>query len=293
AAVQLHHGRPRRVARQRGKSRGPGTRGAARLDVGSDRHLPRTVAHGRRGAVSGRQRAGRAGGQLLPRRARHVDGLLERRAGRKGRPDGARRRPQARHGRAGARDAVVGASVVIAAAIVLDLVLAGGRIVDGTGAPWFRADVGIRGDRIAAVGDLSRSQARRRIELRDRMVAPGFIDLLGQSERFLLADDRVESKIRQGITTEITGEGESIAPTTPRLLAEVKPFDERYGIRPDWSDLSGYFRRFRASINLGTFVGAATVREMVLGFGDVQPTDAQLEQMQRLVAQAMEQGALG
>src|SRR5205814_399925 len=83
-----------------------------------------------------------------------------------------------------------------------------------------------------------------------------------QSERFLLADDRVESKIRQGITTEITGEGESIAPATPRLLEEVKPFDERYGIRPDWRDLSGYFRRFRATINLGTFVGAATVREM-------------------------------
>ena len=178
-------------------------------------------------------------------------------------------------------------------AVVLDLVLAGGRVVDGTGAPWFRADVGIRGDRIAAVGDLSRSQARRRIELRDRMVAPGFIDLLGQSERFLLADDRVESKIRQGITTEITGEGESIAPTTPRLLEEMKPFDDRYGIRPDWRDLAGYFRRFRASINLGTFVGAATVRAMVVGFGDVEPAAAQLEQMQKIVARAMEQGALG
>ena len=183
--------------------------------------------------------------------------------------------------------------MLIAAAVILDLLLSGGRVVDGTGAPWFRADVGIRGDRIVAVGDLSASQARRRIELRDRMVSPGFIDLLGQSERFLLADDRVESKIRQGITTEITGEGESIAPATPRLLEEVKPFDERYGIRPDWRDLSGYFRRFRATINLGTFVGAATVREIVLGFGDVQPTDAQLAQMQRLVAQAMEQGALG
>jgi N-acyl-D-amino-acid deacylase len=183
--------------------------------------------------------------------------------------------------------------VIALLAVVLDLVLAGGRVVDGTGAPWFRADVGIRGDRIAVVGDLSRSQARRRIELRDRMVAPGFIDLLGQSERFLLADDRVESKIRQGITTEITGEGESIAPTTPRLLEEVKPFDDRYGIRPDWRDLADYFRRFRASINLGTFVGAATVRAMVVGFGDVEPAPAQLERMQKIVAQAMEQGALG
>jgi N-acyl-D-amino-acid deacylase len=182
---------------------------------------------------------------------------------------------------------------VIALAIVLDLVLAGGRVVDGTGAPWFRADVGVRGDRIVAVGDLSSARAKRRIELRDRMIAPGFIDMLGQSERFLLADDRVESKIRQGITTEITGEGESIAPTTPRLLEELRPFDDRYGIRPDWRDLSGYFRRFHATINLGTFVGAATVREIVLGFGDVQPTEQQLAQMQRLVATAMEQGALG
>ena len=178
-------------------------------------------------------------------------------------------------------------------AIVLDLVLSGGRVVDGTGAPWFRADVGVRGDRIVAIGDLSRARAGRRIDLRDRMVAPGFIDLLGQSERFLLADDRVESKIRQGITTEITGEGESIAPTTPRLLAEVKPFDDRYGIRADWRDLAGYFQRFRATINLGTFLGAATVREMVLGFGDVQPTPAQLTEMEKIVARAMEQGALG
>ncbi|HYZ89765.1 MAG TPA: hypothetical protein VE620_10760, partial [Myxococcales bacterium] len=182
---------------------------------------------------------------------------------------------------------------MIAVAIALDLVLTGGRVIDGTGAPWFRADVGVRGDRIVAVGDLSGAHAKRRIELHDRMIAPGFIDMLGQSERYLLTDDRVESKIRQGITTEITGEGESIAPTTPRLLEEVKPFDDRYGVHPDWRDLAGYFRRFRATINLGTFVGAATVREIVLGFGDVQPTEAQLAQMQRLVAQALEQGALG
>jgi N-acyl-D-amino-acid deacylase len=183
--------------------------------------------------------------------------------------------------------------LIVALAVVLDLVLSGGRVVDGTGAPWFRADVGIRGDRIVAVGDLSRTGARRRIELRDRMVAPGFIDMLGQSERFLLADDRVESKIRQGITTEITGEGESIAPTAPRLLVEAKPFDDRYGIRVDWSDLNGYFQRFRATVNLGTFFGAATSRALVLGYGDVEPNPAQLQMMQRLVREAIEQGALG
>ena len=183
--------------------------------------------------------------------------------------------------------------MVAALAIVLDLVLSGGRVVDGTGAPWFRADVGVRGDRIVAVGDLSRTQARRRIELRDRMVAPGFIDMLGQSERFLLADNRVESKIRQGITTEITGEGESIAPTAPRLLVEAKPFDDRYGIKVDWSDLNGYFERFHATINLATFFGAATARALVMGYGDVEANPGQIQMMQRLVGEAIGQGAMG
>src|SRR5436305_513093 len=104
---------------------------------------------------------------------------------------------------------------------------------------------------------------------------------------------RVGSKIRQGITTEITGEGESIAPTAPRLLVEVKPFDDRYGIRVDWSDLNGYFQRFRATLNLGTFFGAATARALVLGYGDVEANPAQIQMMQRLVGEAIEQGALG
>jgi len=177
-----------------------------------------------------------------------------------------------------------------------DLVLAGGRIVDGTGAPWFRADVGIVGDRISAVGDLSAVHAIRRIDVRDRMVAPGFIDLLGQSELNVLVDNRVESKIRQGITTEITGEGDSAAPLNDALLLEIKPFLDRYQLRIDWTDLAGYFRRLRqtgSAINLGTFVGAATVRSVVLGLADVQPTPEQLQRMELVTARAMEQGALG
>ncbi|TMB11150.1 MAG: D-aminoacylase [Deltaproteobacteria bacterium] len=163
-----------------------------------------------------------------------------------------------------------------------DLVLANGRVVDGTGAPWFRADVGIQGDRIAAVGDLSRAGAVRRIDVRERMVAPGFIDLLGQSELYVLVDNRVESKIRQGITTEITGEGISAAPLNEALLAELKPFLDRFKLRADWTDLPGYFQKVReagSTINLGTFLGAATVRSVVLGLGDVQPTPEQLAKM--------------
>ncbi|HEX9576542.1 MAG TPA: D-aminoacylase [Myxococcales bacterium] len=182
---------------------------------------------------------------------------------------------------------------MVALLAVLDLVILGARVVDGTGAPWFRADVGIQGDRIAAVGDLRNAPARRRIDARGRMLAPGFIDLLGQSELFGIIDNRVESKIRQGITTEITGEGESVAPVTPAILAEAKPFADRYQLKIDWTDLPGFYERWHATINLGTFVGAATIREAVLGYGDVQPTGEQLAQMEKLTGRAMEQGAFG
>jgi N-acyl-D-amino-acid deacylase len=178
----------------------------------------------------------------------------------------------------------------------LDLVIAGGRVIDGTGAPWFRADVGVRGDRIAAVGDLSRARAARRIEVRDQAVAPGFIDMLGQSELNLLVDNRAESKIRQGITSEVTGEGGSVAPLDDRMTADYAPWIEKYHVAVDWTDFTGYFKRLRAArpaINLGSFVGAAQVREHVLGKGDVQPTAEQLERMVALVDAAMGQGALG
>src|SRR6266852_1703375 len=177
-----------------------------------------------------------------------------------------------------------------------DLVLANGRVVDGSGAPWFRADLGIRGDRITAVGDLSRSTAARRIDVQNRMVAPGFIDLLGQSQLYVLIDNRVESKIRQGITTEITGEGTSVAPVSEVALSQMKPFLERFRLKIDWKDLNGYTRRFEttgSAINLGTFVGAAQVRIAVLGLGDVQPNAAQLAEMEKLVEVAMKQGARG
>lgn len=178
----------------------------------------------------------------------------------------------------------------------LDLVIANGRVVDGSGAPWFRADVGIRGDRIVAVGDLSRAAAARRIDVQGKMVAPGFIDLLGQSELYALIDNRVESKIRQGITTEITGEGRSVAPVSQAALSQASAFLERYRLKIDWTDLNGYSKRFestRSAINLGTFVGAAQVRIAVLGLADVQPSAAQLAEMEKLVEQAMQQGARG
>jgi dihydroorotase/N-acyl-D-amino-acid deacylase len=198
---------------------------------------------------------------------------------------------------------VVAGSVLLAAVTVrsqtppaYDLVIAGGRIVDGTGAPWFRGDIGIKGDRIAAVGDLSQAAAARRIDARDHMVAPGFIDMLGQSEMTLLADNRAESKIHQGIISEITGEGVSTAPATEATLKDQRAWLDTYKIKVDWTDFRGYFdalRRARPALNLGSFVGAAQVRQVVLGSEDAQPTAEQLRQMEGLVETAMQQGALG
>ena len=194
-------------------------------------------------------------------------------------------------------------SVMLAAAsarsqapAAFDLVIANGRIVDGTGAPWFRGDIGIKGDRITAVGDLSQASAARRLDARDHMVAPGFIDMLGQSEMTLLADNRAESKIRQGITSEITGEGGSAAPVTEATLKDQRAWLDKYKIKVDWTDFRGYFdalRRARPAINLGSFVGAAQVRQVVLGSEEAQPTPEQLRRMEALVEAAMQQGALG
>jgi N-acyl-D-amino-acid deacylase len=177
-----------------------------------------------------------------------------------------------------------------------DVVIRNGRIVDGTGSPWYRGNIGIRNGRIAAIGRLDGQKAGRVIEARGMVVAPGFIDMLGQSEHTLLVDPRAPSKIYQGITTEITGEGESVAPLDSAMLRENAPMYRHYGIQPDWRTLRGYFARLRKQgigINLGTYVGAASVREMVLGYGDVTPTPAQLERMQGLVEDAMKEGALG
>jgi dihydroorotase/N-acyl-D-amino-acid deacylase len=177
-----------------------------------------------------------------------------------------------------------------------DVVFAGGRVVDGTGAPWFRADVGVIGDRIAAVGDLGKAQASRRIDARNLVVAPGFIDMMGQSEYNVLVDGRAASKITQGITTEVTGEGASIAPLNARMLQDARAVYERYGVTPSFTTLAGYFAEFEkrgVALNLATFVGAGGIRDLVIGKENRRPTPAELEQMQAAVAQAMEEGALG
>jgi N-acyl-D-amino-acid deacylase len=178
-----------------------------------------------------------------------------------------------------------------------DILIAGGRVVDGTGAPWIHADIGIIGDRIAAVGALRRQDAHTVIDAAGLVVAPGFIDMLGQSEFALLVDSRAASKVYQGVTTEITGEGRSIAPLTDVMAEEARPDYDHFGLSLDFRTLAEYFQRLetraRPAINLGTFVGAAGVRAYVLGLDDRAAAPAELQQMRDLVAQAMREGALG
>jgi N-acyl-D-amino-acid deacylase len=178
-----------------------------------------------------------------------------------------------------------------------DVLIRNGRIVDGTGAPWFRGDVGIVGDRISVLGSVGDATAATVIDATNLVVAPGFIDLLGQSEFNILVDSRAASKILQGVTTEVTGEGSSIAPVNDRLIQEAALQARHFGISQNWRTLADYFKRLeeqsRPAINIGTFVGAGGVRNYVIGKDDRAATAAELEKMKQLVAQAMEDGALG
>src|SRR6202521_3166349 len=177
-----------------------------------------------------------------------------------------------------------------------DLIIANGHVIDGTGSPWYRADVGIRDGRIAAIGTLGKAQAKQRIDAAGLVVAPGFIDMLGQSEFTILVDPRLLSKIYQGITTEITGEGTSPAPMSGQARAEAAQTLEHYGLTADWQSFGEYFARLERQgigINLASYGGATTLREVVIGGEDRPPTAAELTRMRSLVREAMEQGAVG
>jgi N-acyl-D-amino-acid deacylase len=187
-------------------------------------------------------------------------------------------------------------SVSHAAGGEYDLVIANGHIIDGTGSPWYAGDVAINAGRIAAIGNLSRASRKRTIDAHGMIVAPGFIDMLGQSELTVLVDPRLPSKIFQGITTEITGEGNSVAPMNEAILKEEQPQFNHYEIKPDWRTFQQYFARVQKQgigINMGHYIGATTVREMVIGYDNRAPSPEELKRMQSVVAEAMQQGALG
>jgi N-acyl-D-amino-acid deacylase len=177
-----------------------------------------------------------------------------------------------------------------------DLVITNGHIIDGSGSPWYSGDIGIRGGKIAAIGNLSGDARTHTIDAQGKVVAPGFIDMLGQSEMTILVDPRLPSKIYQGITTEITGEGGSAAPLNDAIIRADHSGYEHYHITPDWRTFRQYFARLekqRMGINLASYVGATQVRRMVLGDDDKQPSPEQLAQMKTLVREAMKDGAVG
>jgi N-acyl-D-amino-acid deacylase len=177
-----------------------------------------------------------------------------------------------------------------------DLVITNGHIIDGTGSPWYSGDIGIRDGRIAAIGNLSEAARTRSIDAHGKVVAPGFIDMLGQSELTIQVDPRVPSKIYQGITTEITGEGDSAAPLNDAIIAADRAKYDHYHLNPDWRTLGEYFSKLERQgigINLASYVGATQIRRVVLGDDNKQPSAAQLEQMRDLARQAMQQGAVG
>ena len=183
-----------------------------------------------------------------------------------------------------------------AAAAPYDVVIRNGHVIDGTGSPWYAADIGIRAGKIASIGRLADAPARRTIDARGMVVAPGFIDMLGQSEMTILVNPHLPSKIFQGITTEVTGEGSSIAPLNDAILKADRVTWEHYGVQPTWRTFRDYFARLRKQgigINLASYVGATQVRRMVLGDEDRAPAAEELERMKALVRDAMREGAVG
>jgi N-acyl-D-amino-acid deacylase len=177
-----------------------------------------------------------------------------------------------------------------------DMLIRNGHIVDGTGSPWYGGDVAIQGGRIATLGPLIGATAKDTIDAAGMVVAPGFIDMLGQSDLTILVDPHLPSKIFQGITTEFTGEGTSAAPLNDRIIQADRLSYEHYKIQPDWRTLGQYFARLERQgigINVGDYVGATQVRRMVLGDDDRQPTPDELGKMRALVADAMRDGAVG
>ncbi|MBI2682100.1 MAG: D-aminoacylase [Acidobacteriales bacterium] len=178
-----------------------------------------------------------------------------------------------------------------------DLLIRNGRVVDGSGNPWVYADIGITADRIVFLGKVDKDvTVRRVIDAKGLVVAPGFIDMLGQSETSVLIDKQAMSKITQGITTEITGEGGSIAPLNQRLIDEAKPWTDHYRLTLDWTSLDDYFRRLAkqgSAVNMATYVGATQIRQVVIGDDDRAPTPEELKVMEQMVSDAMDDGALG
>ena len=191
---------------------------------------------------------------------------------------------------------IIGVGQIASADAPFDIIIKDGTVYDGTGGEGRVADVAIRGDRIAGVGNFAKASAKKMIDAHDLAVAPGFINMLSWSTESLIQDGRSQSEIRQGVTTEIMGEGESMGPVNDRVREHMleQQTDIKYEIK--WNTLAEYLQYLEkrgVSCNVASFLGATTIRENVIGFDDKQPTPEQMEQMRELVRKEMEAGALG
>ncbi|HZJ13737.1 MAG TPA: amidohydrolase family protein [Chthoniobacteraceae bacterium] len=177
-----------------------------------------------------------------------------------------------------------------------DVIIKGGTVYDGTGAEGRRADVGLRGDRIASVGDLAAAKTKTTVDATGLAVAPGFINMLSWSTDSLIEDGKSQSEIRQGVTTEIMGEGDSMGPLNQRMKKRMIRGQKDIEYDIEWTTLAEYLRYLEkrgVSTNVASFIGATTIREYVIGLEDKQPTPQQLDEMRELVRREMEAGALG
>jgi N-acyl-D-aspartate/D-glutamate deacylase len=177
-----------------------------------------------------------------------------------------------------------------------DLLIVHGHILDGSGSPWYEGSVAVKDGKIVEIGRLAQSTARRVIDAQEMAVTPGFIDLHSHSDFTLLVDGKAESKIRQGVTTEILGESDSAGPVQGYAVLEFDRALERYGLTRDWTTLGQYFERVEhqgISVNIASYVGSGQVRAVVMGNVNRAPTETELDQMKNLVEQAMRDGAIG
>jgi len=177
-----------------------------------------------------------------------------------------------------------------------DVIIRGGHVIDGAGNPWIKADVGIREGRILRIGHLDSEQALRVIDATGQVVTPGFIDMHTHSEYPLLYDGNAQSKIRQGVTTEVVGEATSPGPIEGPAVGQAKEMLRRYNLDLTWNTLDGYFQRLSkagTSVNVASYVSSCQVRYDVIGYENRPPSGEELEKMRQLVASTMEQGAFG
>ena len=183
-----------------------------------------------------------------------------------------------------------------ASGVVYDVVIVNGKVIDGSGNPWFYADVAVKGGKIVKIGRVDPKSGKKVIDAKGLAVSPGFIDLHTHTDMPVLADGNAESKVRQGVTLDVIGESSTVAPLKGALLEEYKEeAKRRAGVDVDWTTLDGYFRRLNkkgTSINIASSVSPQQVRKVVIGFDDRPATAAEIEKMKQLVAQAMEEGAV-